>query len=273
MSLLRPRLVAPFIAFVYAILGLPLAIGAAELTSEETTVQTYRFLKKFHTEVFKNKGGDIPVFIYANIGDVVPTKCTTSEGTVDYTVSSAYYCRLDNQIVLPKQELDLYRSKFGDGGVVFIMLHEYAHSLQEKLNIRHVKPYKELVADCFASAIMASPRASEELGVQRSDLIEMLYTAHALGNESIGLTHGTKEQRLTFAGIGTKNGVDGCLAAASSFVLNDSNFASNLPYDPYPGSWKPAGQCNLAGTGPTANGIIGSTEYYCSYPASSGNYQ
>ena len=67
-----------------------------------------------------------------------------------FDVAGSYYCPPDHTIVLDPVQLKTFIKAFGNSSVAYVVAHEFAHALQNALEIRLQDPNHELQADCLA---------------------------------------------------------------------------------------------------------------------------
>jgi hypothetical protein len=183
--------------------------SATTQAAELSLAKTVRLIWAYLVNLTTNDIGTSPPRL-----DIVVSGKTRLDGCLsrlgDYTVHGSYFCGKDNLVALEVLQLEGIRRRYGDGGVAFAIAHEYAHFLQNKLKIQLMTPYHELQADCLASALLLSSDtdASRYLGINKSDISEMVRTVYSLGG---GDAHGNSHQRTAAFGLGASKGLKGCL--------------------------------------------------------------
>ena len=85
---------------------------------------------------------------------------------------------------------------FGNSSIAFVIAHEFAHALQQGLEIEYEKPHSELQADCLAGYFIQ--KGNEELGVTRESILEMASAAYGIGVKVMEQEH--KEPMLFYLG-------------------------------------------------------------------------
>tara|TARA_Y100000766_G_scaffold276922_1_gene281643 strand:- start:5 stop:763 length:759 start_codon:yes stop_codon:yes gene_type:complete len=133
------------------------------------------------------KGIYPPQVVTTNIGTKVYGGCGDYKTGID--VGGSYYCPATHTIVLDPKQLKSFVKYFGNSSIAFIIAHEFAHALQQGLEIEYEKPHIELQADCLAGHFIQ--KGNKELGINRENILEMAYAAYSIGSES----HGSGSQR------------------------------------------------------------------------------
>ena len=109
------------------------------------------------------KGIYPPQVITTNTGTKVYGGCGDYKTGID--VGGSYYCPATHTIVLDPKQLKSFVKYFGNSSIAFVIAHEFAHALQQGLEIEYEKPHSELQADCLAGYFIQ--KGNEELGVTR----------------------------------------------------------------------------------------------------------
>lgn len=169
------------------------------------------FIKGLAPAYEEKAGTWTPTIAIGNRGTLVNSGCITR--AFDYELAGSHYCPVSKAIIFDRQQLQSIHNRFGDGGVVFVVMHEYAHHLQTIFEIKAGKPNFELMADCMAGHIISTRVVRYDLGIDKNEIINMAETAFAAGG---GPTHGTSEQRIKAFILGYKSNSDSsfnrCLA-------------------------------------------------------------
>ena len=152
------------------------------------------------------KGIYPPQVITTNTGTKVYGGCGDYKTGID--VGGSYYCPATHTIVLDPKQLKSFVKYFGNSSIAFVIAHEFAHALQQGLEIEYEKPHSELQADCLAGYFIQ--KGNEELGVTRESILEMASAAYAIGSDS----HGTGAQRA-YALLSGMGRVDSTCSMAS----------------------------------------------------------
>lgn len=105
-------------------------------------------------------------------------------------VGGSSYCGASHTIYLVPEELSEFEDAFGASSIAYVVAHEFGHAFQAALEIPLEGAARELQADCFAGMLINN--GSEELGVNRDDVIAMATAAYNIGSD----THGTGGQRV-----------------------------------------------------------------------------
>ena len=155
-----------------------------------------------------------PQVVTTNIGTKVYGGCGDYKSGID--VGGSYYCPYTHTIVLDPKQLKSFIKYFGNSSVAFVIAHEFAHALQDELEIKYEKPQSELQADCLAGYFIQ--KGNKELGVTRENILEMASAAYAIGSES----HGTGAQRAyaLLSGMGVVDSTCS-LASIDKLVKNE----------------------------------------------------
>ena len=174
--------------------------AARELSIGEVFDIATEYLYRYNKTVGYGSG---PKFSIGLQGQKAQTDCTNTH------VEGSYYCPKSNTILVEPVQIERLRQKFGDGAVLFVLTHEYAHYLQWQTNSVLANPYHELQADCIAGAILLSGEtdAPSALGITQDDGYEMMATAYEVGG---GDVHGSSTQRANALLTGARSGLKGC---------------------------------------------------------------
>lgn len=180
-------------------------------TMDQFMTSVMRNVDSFWSTTFVSAGQPEPwVDVkFPTTGESIYSECTPHESHD----RSAFYCRLDDQIVISQQlAFDLWNGAMvgpggktldtapGDFAVAYVVAHEYAHSLQTELDVPVSLPvYKtELHADCWAGVWANSAYYQ---GILDGDDIDQGITAASFfGDTDFGDAaghHGTPEERVT----------------------------------------------------------------------------
>lgn len=153
-------------------------------------------------------GATLPKLILARNGDYVTTGCVVH--AISYQVAGSHFCPTSKTIVLEFEQLEYFRRTFGEGAVMYIVAHEYAHHMQNDMERELAPPNHELWADCDAGAALAAPNIRRWNSISDRNLQEALATARAVGG---GPIHGTGTQRMNAVAHGMASDFVSCSAA------------------------------------------------------------
>lgn len=106
--------------------------------------------------------------------------------------------------------------RIGDAFLYYLLGHEYAHAVQERLGLRHRYPIeRELQADCMAGAYLGGSIRSGVLRLEDGDLAEFRRGLAAVGDTPdqpwfAEGAHGTAEQRTRAFFLGYERSLTAC---------------------------------------------------------------
>lgn len=143
--------------------------------------------------------GTTATVIVVPSGQRVATAC--DDGSATYATSDdAFYCDVDDTIVLGADVISETQRDFGAGGIAFLLAHEYGHNLQVETGVdaydsATAKPV-ELHADCLAGAYLAD--ALHRGTIDAAALDQARAAAYAVGDDAVDDPdhHGTSQERL-----------------------------------------------------------------------------
>jgi uncharacterized protein len=182
------------------------------------------------TQIFNDAGReyDAPTLVLFS-GATRAGACGTASGA-----TGPFYCPADKQVYLDTDffvTLDKRLGAKGDFAAAYVVAHEVAHAVQDRLGILERENPKravasqeesnfisvqiELQADCF-SGVWAN-HAREMGGFDRADFLEALNAAQQIGDDTLQanagqtpmphtFTHGTSEQRARWFLTGLQSG-------------------------------------------------------------------
>jgi uncharacterized protein len=152
------------------------------------------------------------------IGDVITYQ---SDGEVDcggqeIPRNNAVYCPAGDFIAYDVNFAVSAFQQVGDAFLFYLLGHEYAHAIQQRLGISHrLTIDHELQADCMAGAYIGDSVRAERLTLADGDLDEFQNGLLAVGDDpSIPWfapgAHGTAEQRTEAFFLGYERSLDAC---------------------------------------------------------------
>jgi uncharacterized protein len=178
-------------------------------------------------DLLKFAASDIKTFWDTQLEDqgvsyVPPDSFSTYNGPIETGCGesvprNAFYCPVDNDIYMDETLAEDALTGVGDFGPVFILAHEWGHSVQANLGVlndpRIPGIQRELQADCFAGAYAAN--ADERGLLEQGDLDEAAQSLIAAGDPAgtpwyDPQAHGSAQQRLNAFEAGLQQGVGGC---------------------------------------------------------------
>lgn len=206
-------------------------LALSPLTASATSLPTLQAanysINAYYDDLFTLTGVDYhkPTFLYLDVDDTYVGECGTALNT-DQIDGIAFYCPLDETIVMEKdwmRQLELGLDEFMP---MFILAHEYAHHAQHLAGIdREMIPQDgddneaysieiELMADCLAGSWAAHLKSVNNL--DRSDMAAVFLMMPEFGDKystaTSGGAHGTSLQRAMAALTGYESGALGCMA-------------------------------------------------------------
>jgi predicted metalloprotease len=130
---------------------------------------------------------------------------------------NAYYCPVDDYLAW---DWDLLASQFldeaiGDSFVYVVIAHEWAHGIQERLDVSLHTVDGELQADCLAAAALTGAAADGTLQFEPGDRGEIFQSFARLADEvewGDSEDHGSADERIEAYQLG-EQGVNACLPA------------------------------------------------------------
>ena len=166
-----------------------------------------------------------PTFLYLDVDDEYDGECGRVVNT-DQIDGLAFYCPLDETVVLEKDWMHQLELGVDEFLPMFILAHEYAHHAQ---NLSGIEPEyvptngdanevysieNELMADCLAGSWAAHLKAVDAL--DRSDMAAVMLMMNEFGDkitqpEAPG-AHGSSLERAKAVLTGYESGALGCMA-------------------------------------------------------------
>lgn len=151
-----------------------------------------------------------------------PSLAPTCSG-ITLSAYNAFYCRTEDYVAYDINLVsEAYRFN-GDGFVYFLVAHEWAHAIQERMPQRFVSGAHELQADCLAGAALFGNTANAvtvdgngTITFEPGDFDELFATFEQIGSLPwiSGGSHGSAEERRSAFALGANEGVPSCLAAS-----------------------------------------------------------
>jgi hypothetical protein len=141
-------------------------------------------------------------------GKRVATACADDSTT--YAVSDdAFYCDLDDTVVIGADVLAEVQRDYGAGGVAYLLAHEYGHNLQIETGVIDDAPTAkplELHADCLAGAYVANAVRRGEIATSALD--QARAAAYSVGDDAVNDPdhHGTSQERQAAVNLGISGG-------------------------------------------------------------------
>ena len=116
------------------------------------------------------------------------------------TIGGSSYCGSTNTIYLVKEDVDLFYKTNNSSGLLYILAHEWSHSLQHAWLIDLYNPARELQADCLAGRFIS---IFDET-IDRKKILKLAKFSLHMG----GKYHGTGNQRAyaLLTGLGVIDG-------------------------------------------------------------------
>lgn len=150
-----------------------------------------------------------------------PSLAPTCSG-VTLTAYNAFYCPAEHYVAYDINLVsEAYRFN-GDGFVYFLVAHEWAHAIQERMPQRFVAAAHELQADCLAGAALFGNTANAvtvdgngTITFEPGDFEELFETFEQIGSLPwiSGGSHGSADERRSAFALGANEGVPSCLAS------------------------------------------------------------
>jgi predicted metalloprotease len=130
--------------------------------------------------------------------------------------NNAYYCPADDYIawdwgLMTANFLD---EAIGDSFVYVVIAHEWAHAIQQRLDLSLHSLSAELQADCLAGAAISGAEADGTLLIEPGDRGEIFQSLAAVADEvewGDSEDHGSADERIEAYQLGEAEGVLGCL--------------------------------------------------------------
>lgn len=145
----------------------------------------------------------------------VPGDGTTCAGEANVPGNAAY-CRPDDQIAFDVQWTAQAYDALGDAFVYYLIGHEYAHAIQNRLGTSlDLTIEYELQADCYAGAYLGDQIRSGTLTLEDGDIGELRAGLRAVADPQgtpwfDPRAHGTAEQRISYFGRGFDRSLSAC---------------------------------------------------------------
>ena len=116
------------------------------------------------------------------------------------TIGGSSYCSSTNTIFLVKEDVDLFYELNDSSGLLYLLAHEWSHSLQHAWLSKIPHPAKELQADCLAGRFVTM----FEENIDRKKILSLAKISLHMGSK----IHGTGNQRAyaLLTGLGVIDG-------------------------------------------------------------------
>ena len=116
------------------------------------------------------------------------------------TIGGSSYCSSTNTIFLVKEDVDLFYELNDSSGLLYLLAHEWSHSLQHAWVSKIPHPAKELQADCLAGRFVSM----FEENIDRRKILSLAKISLHMGSK----IHGTGNQRAyaLLTGLGVIDG-------------------------------------------------------------------
>lgn len=116
------------------------------------------------------------------------------------TIGGSVYCGSTNTIYLVKEDVDLFYELNNASGLLYLLAHEWSHSLQHAWLIQLSRPARELQADCLAGRFISI----FDENIERHKILSLAKMSLHMGSE----IHGTGNQRAyaLLTGLGVIDG-------------------------------------------------------------------
>ena len=116
------------------------------------------------------------------------------------TIGGSSYCSSTNTIFLVKEDVDLFYELNDSSGLLYLLAHEWSHSLQHAWLSKVPHPAKELQADCLAGRFVSM----FEENIDRKKILSLAKISLHMGSK----IHGTGNQRAyaLLTGLGVIDG-------------------------------------------------------------------
>ena len=116
------------------------------------------------------------------------------------TIGGSSYCSSTNTIFLVKEDVDLFYELNDSSGLLYLLAHEWSHSLQHAWLSKIPHPAKELQADCLAGRFVSM----FEENIDRKKILSLAKISLHMGSK----IHGTGNQRAyaLLTGLGVIDG-------------------------------------------------------------------
>ncbi|MBW0157193.1 neutral zinc metallopeptidase [Sedimentimonas flavescens] len=209
---------------------------SGELTAQDRAMGDFVSVTLADTEevwanIFTNDLGreyqPVTLVLYSR---VTPSACGNASGA-----TGPFYCPVDKKVYLDTDFFNTLSSQLGAGGdfaAAYVVAHEVAHYVQDKLGIldqvnavrarsseaqsNALSVRIELQADCF-SGIWARQAAEQFGSIEKGDIAEAMNAAAKIGDDTLqrnagrrpmpdSFTHGTSEQRQRWFATGFDKG-------------------------------------------------------------------
>lgn len=126
---------------------------------------------------------------------------------------NAVYCPAGDFVAWDVELMATGFERIGDAWVYLIIMHEWGHAVQARLDRNLVSVAAELQADCFAGATLQGSVADRVIALDDGDVKELQSTLITVADEFPWTDisdHGDATQRITAFNRGTRGGVDAC---------------------------------------------------------------
>ena len=141
----------------------------------------------------------IPQTILLDANSRVYGSCSQRDKNLK-TIGGSSYCSSTNTIFLVKEDVELFYELNDSSGLLYLLAHEWSHSLQHAWVSKIPHPAKELQADCLAGRFVSM----FEENIDRRKILSLAKISLHMGSK----IHGTGNQRAyaLLTGLGVIDG-------------------------------------------------------------------
>jgi uncharacterized protein len=126
---------------------------------------------------------------------------------------NAFYCPFEDYVAWDVNLMAAGTDLIGDTWIYLVIAHEWAHAIQNRLDLGLVANGRELQADCLAAATLFGAAAAGALDIEEGDEKEMVNSLSLLADEmawTMSSDHGDPFQRVQWFTEGRNGGVLAC---------------------------------------------------------------
>ena len=195
---------SPFATIIFIFCSLVINSSAQSNSKKEKEV--YKIIEKF-TEIMSKawrkdellKTIRMPQTILLDANSRVYGGCRNRNKNLK-TIGGSSYCAFTNTIYLVKEDVDLFYEINSTSGLLYVLAHEWSHSLQHAWLSDLSNPARELQADCLAGRFIS---IFDET-IDRNEILKLAKISLHIGSKY----HGTGNQRAyaLLTGLGVIDG-------------------------------------------------------------------
>tara|TARA_B100000212_G_C27372061_1_gene533027 strand:- start:661 stop:1419 length:759 start_codon:yes stop_codon:yes gene_type:complete len=198
------KIFSPFATLIFIFCSL--VINPSVLSNGKKEEKVYKIIENFTKIMSESWKKDkflseirIPQTILLDANSRVYGSCSQRDKNLK-TIGGSSYCSSTNTIFLVKEDVELFYELNDSSGLLYLLAHEWSHSLQHAWVSKIPHPAKELQADCLAGRFVSM----FEENIDRKKILSLAKISLHMGSK----IHGTGNQRAyaLLTGLGVIDG-------------------------------------------------------------------